>query len=394
MHSRRPWLTGHRILTLVVVAAMTIVLVLTFDAGPAEGATRKACRVRNTDSGQRFTRLQAAVAAAKRGDKLAVRGTCAGHTTIGKRLTIVGQRTKRSGGPQLTGRHKTRVLTVAKGAKVKLRGLAIQRGDSKRGGAILNHGDLTLANVTVRRNRCHLAGVALGKAGGILNRGRLRVNGTSRVQRNWCDSGASAVWNAKSGKVVLGGSSVIGFNGGVYGTAVINDGTFVMTGASAIAHNLAGESVGGVFNSGRFVMRDRSTIKGNDCGDPDYCSTGGVENDRGGTFTMRHHSSIRDSDATGVETKGTFTMHGASTISGNTGWCHGGGVYVSGGRFAMSTSSTITGNRVVDFDGNLICELRGAGLYRKGGRLDGVLCAPGTLANVYANSPDDCYLEA
>ena len=80
-------------------------LTFTLDAGPTEGATGRACRVRNTVSGQTYTGLQAAVNAAQRGDKLAVRGTCAGHTSIGKRLTIVGERTERSGGPQLTGRN-------------------------------------------------------------------------------------------------------------------------------------------------------------------------------------------------------------------------------------------------------------------------------------------------
>ncbi len=129
------------------------------------GRDDKACRVRNASSGQTYTRLQAAVNAARRGDRLVVRGTCVGHTAIGKRLTIVGRRTTRSGGPQLTGRNKDRVLTIAKGARVTLRDLVVTRGDSKWGGGIQNNGDLVLTNVTVRRNRCHLKDVALGKSG-------------------------------------------------------------------------------------------------------------------------------------------------------------------------------------------------------------------------------------
>lgn len=388
---RRLGVTTHAVAMPIVTVAVSLALALTVETGPAAGATGKACRRRNTDSGQTYTRLQAAVNVAQHGDKLAVRGTCAGHTAIGKRLTVVGERTRRSGGPQLSGRNKDRVLTIAKGARVMIRDLVVTQGDSKWGGGIQNNGDLILTNVKVRGNRCQLKDVALGRAGGILNRGRLWLNGASRVQRNWCDDGTAGVWNAKPGTIVLNGSSTIAFNGGVYGGGVDNAGTIIMNDRSAIAHNSAGESTGGVGNSGRFVMRDRSTIKGNGCGDPDYCGTGGVWNGPKGSFTMLDRSSIRDSEPAGVYTAGTFTMKGASTISNNTGWyCdHAGGVHVSGGRFSMTGSSRITGNKL---DPEYApCETRGAGLYHNGGTIHGVRCGPGTPANVYGNTPDDCY---
>ena len=103
--------------------------------------------------------------------------------------------------------------------------------------------------------------MAVGRGGGILNRGTIRANGSTRISRNWCDAGASGVTNM--GRFVFNGSSTIVRNHGVYGTGVNNWGTFVMNGSSSIDGNNSSDSTGGVNNGGTFVMNDASTIRAN-----------------------------------------------------------------------------------------------------------------------------------
>ena len=53
------------------------------------------------------------------------------------------------------------------------------------------------------------------------------------------------------------------------------------------------------------------------------------------------------------------------------------------GTFRMVGTSSISGNTASQ---------SGGGLYRVRGTLTGVSCGPGTYANVYGNSPNDCFL--
>jgi len=57
----------------------------------------------------------------------------------------------------------------------------------------------------------------------------------------------------------------------------------------------------------------------------------------------------------------------------------------------MADTSRIHSNGPADF---AWATARGGGLYNaSGGTLVGVSCGPQTLANVYGNTPDDCYFE-
>ena len=123
-------------------------------------------------------------------------------------------------------------------------------------------------------------------------------------------------------------------------------------------------------------------------------------NAESGTFTMNDTSSIRDNEGDvsgdggsgGVQNLGTFTMRDSSSISGNTALCSQSGVTVRGGTFTMTGDSVITANVAQYLAG--WCEWTGgAGIYHQGGTLVGVSCAPQTYANVYGNTPDDCYIE-
>jgi hypothetical protein len=50
----------------------------------------------------------------------------------------------------------------------------------------------------------------------------------------------------------------------------------------------------------------------------------------------------------------------------------------------MSGTSSISGNTALQ---------SGGGLVRTRGTLTGVSCGPGTYANIYGNSPNDCFLD-
>jgi peptidoglycan/xylan/chitin deacetylase (PgdA/CDA1 family) len=138
-----------------------------------------ACRVRNQRTGAQHKRLGRAAAKARRGDRLVVTGTCAGSTTLGKDLVIVGDRISGSGRPTLDGERKGRVITVRRGAAVTLRGLLIERGRAPEGGAIRNAGWLRLRDTAVRDSRAQVGA-------GIDNRppGVLRLMGSSIVRAN------------------------------------------------------------------------------------------------------------------------------------------------------------------------------------------------------------------
>ena len=77
-------------------------------------------------------------------------------------------------------------------------------------------------------------------------------------------------------------------------------------------------------------------------------------------------------------------MAESSTIRGNKAESGpGGGISVRGGTFKMSGTSSISANTALQ---------SGGGLYALRGILTGVDCGPGTYANVYGNSPNDCFL--
>ena len=191
-----------------------------------------ACRVRNRDSGRARDSLQAAIRAARSGDRLTVRGTCRGATTIGKRVRIRGISNEDSGPPTLTGRKGRRVMSILAGVDVTIRDLAISRGKAERGGGIVNRGKLTLVDVDVRENRATASG------GGILNLGRL----------------------------TLGGETSVRANASVLGAGITNLGTLTLRGATAIRRNVASDDGGGVFNRGHLVMAGDSSIARNESG--------------------------------------------------------------------------------------------------------------------------------
>ena len=394
----------------LAIAAIIVALALdvTLGATSAWAASPSACVVTNTDSGRTYPRLQTAVDAAKPGARLVVRGTCHGGTFINKSITVAGQQTERTGKPILNGGIEallpgsTRVLTIRPGIKVNIRGLVIRNGKATRipnGGGISNKGRLTLRDVVVRGN-------AAVRGGGIYNEGALRMLGRSVVRDNtglypsYLTEVVSGVFN--TGRLVLDDRTRITSNFG--GSGVLNSGTLVMNGSSNISASDFGRGVSGVTNSGTLVMNDASSIS----------EQGPVSNS--GTLVMNDASSIHHNRITGgmsgcgtgqgggVRNTGSLTLNGSASIHHNSVWggcsysqspppydrARGGGVYNSGS-LTMTGASRINDNEAMT-SGSGVRGLGGGVYNASGGTLVGVNCAPHTYANVYGNTPDDCYI--
>jgi hypothetical protein len=413
---------SSRLQRALAAAVSAALLVATLGVSTTLAGTPGDCVVRN--DGRAYKRLQPAVEAARRGDKLTVRGTCRGSTIVDRSIVIVGVRSRSLGQPILSGNGKTRVLRVEPGVGVTVRSLAIVRGKSVvatgdpsaaaarrlngKGGGIINRGTLTLVDVEVSRNTAGQSG--RGAGGGVYNTGTLILRASTRISRNFAPDGGG-VYN--TGTLIMKGSSAVSANGSESAGGVYNAGKLTMAGTSAIRTNGA-EDAGGVYNAGTLVMKGSSTINGNTGGlrgagggvfnagtgkltmndesairgnTSVATPGGGVAND-GGTVRLTDESSISDNTALsggGLDTrgKGSVSLLGFSAIVSNTATEAGGGVAIDGGTLTMAAGSSIRSNTAGK---------PGGGLSRTRGTLKGVSCGPQTYANIYANSPDDCAL--
>jgi hypothetical protein len=420
---------------LIVTAIAVLALLLTQGATSVSAAPPSGCRVRIVATGQTYGTLQAAVDAAKRGDRLTVSGHCLGPTIIDKGLVIEGVEGR--GRPLLDGDREGVTLTIREGVTVKVTDLDIEGGRFQKDGSdrpyhwpagVENHGNLTLRGIVVRRNE----GI------GVENEGRLRLNGDSVVGHNWTVLG-NAVYRPRlpgihnAGSLRLNGTSAVEKNNGV-----ANDGTVILHGASSVnvtrnrgsmtlhdaghvayvenrgALTLDDESgMGTVYNFGTVTMNDASGV------------WGPVTNDSRSSMTLNGSSSIGIGR---VRNNGTLTLNGSASIFGGrwvscgvpSGLCPGdprifGGGVTNGGRLVLNDSSSISGNLVErqglpTFGGGVYMNSsasltmtgsatitgnaagQGGGVYAESGSLlNGVVCGPG--GNVYGNTPDDCYVE-
>jgi hypothetical protein len=401
---------------MAMATIVVLVVGMTLGVATASAGTPGDCVVRNGRTDRAYKRLQPAVEAARRGDRLTVRGTCRGSTIVDRKLAIVGVPSQELGRPILSGAGKGRVLRVEPGITVRLQDLVVlrgkmltSRGKPGYGGGIANRGKLTLVDVEVRRSTAGQSG--RGGGGGVYNTGRLTLRGSTRISGNFAPDGGG-VYN--SGTLLMKGSAAISANGAESGGGVYNEGTLTMSGSSGIRTN-GGEDAGGVTNLGTLTMGGSSTISGNSGGlkgpgggvyngrnanlvmngegairgNTSVATGGGGVANEAGIVRMNDEATINDNTAPsggGLDTwgKGAVTMAESSAIRGNRAESGlGGGVSVRGGAFKMSGTSSISANTALQ---------SGGGLYRLRGTLTGVRCGPHTYANVYDNSPNDCFL--
>ena len=113
---------------MTIAAIVVLAVAVTLGAAPASAGTPGDCVVRNGRVDRAYKRLQPAVDAARRGDRLTVRGTCRGSTIIDRKLAIVGVPSQELGRPILSGAGKGRVLRVEPGILVRVQDLVVLRG--------------------------------------------------------------------------------------------------------------------------------------------------------------------------------------------------------------------------------------------------------------------------
>jgi len=339
-----------RAVSLLLLGALALSAVPSPVASAAGDPVR--CRVRNTTQGTSSRFFRIVVALAEDGDHLRVRGRC--HTrgaAIAKDLVITGV----GEAPTLDGRGRYRVLRVRPGAVVTLRNLTLahgvprnyaQRGYLSGGGAVLNHGRLTLIDSVVTDNDAWFGA-------GIYNIGTLTLI-RSRVSGHG--------WGGPRGEE----GPIQGMGGGIYstGTATLVD--------SVVTRNFTDYDGGGIKNTGTMTLR-RSRVSGNGSnygnplGDP---GSGGIVNT--GRLILIHSRVSRNSGEEGAGIGNTgFLRLVASTVSENhsaTGQGGGGGIYNGGrGTVIIERGSRVTGNDVRIGGGGGIFNRRGGTVIIGGG---------------------------
>jgi predicted outer membrane repeat protein len=291
-----------RIRAALVLAVLSLTLVPTPVAQAGSGIP---CSVRNVTQDTRDTSFRRMVAAAHRGDRLRVRGTCSGGVTIRKDLVIVGV------GPDatLSGRGRSRVLDItprgSHRAHVRLRDIRIARGRSNSQGPVGEGGGIRVRRGILTLTDSIVAGNTGGAGGGI------------------------GVWQgvATMRRTVVQGNTA-GFGGGIWaraGTVTLID--------SVVRGNRA-DLGGGIDNWDASVALVDSTVRGN------TAEFGGGIHTTGDLRLLRSNvrANMASIDGGGIHSDSTNIGDGPydvelveSTLTGNTAGGRGAGILAEGG---------------------------------------------------------------
>jgi hypothetical protein len=241
-------------------------------------------------------------------------------------LTISGNYGSTYNGPS------SRVFEVIQNATVTLSGLTISKGDGVAaispsswdgyGGAILNHGRLTLSGCTVSSSYA-IFGAAGGpsEGGGIFSDGTLTLTSCTVSGNEASDGGG--IYNAGTATVVESAisnnsawpPSNSGYNPLTLGGGIFNHGTMTLSGCT-ISGNFANYRGGGIFNDGNGTLTlSGCTVSGNSASyDGGY--GGAIFND--GTLTVSGCTvSANSMDGIYNDAAGTLTIENSSKITGN-----------------------------------------------------------------------------
>ena len=293
-------------------------------------------------------------------------------------LTIDG-----GSGVILDGDGRSRVLTIASGADVSLKGLTIQHGDANKGGGIYNEGDLTLeADSTVSGNHASEGGGIYNKSGtltlhgtvnnntsggggGIFNHeGSLTIDGT--VSDNTSEHNSGGGIRNESGTLTLTLHGTIGDNTAPNGGGISNsDGNLTIYGT--VSGNMAaGWNGGGIESYGPGVLTLYGTVSGNTA--KQY--GGGIIYGDGGTLTHDGTVSGNTADENGggifIVRTSTLTLKSRALIEGNHCNNNNSGAETGGGLYLRNSSLSCSG---------IDAAIYGSGNYRGSGT--------GTVDNCY-----------
>ncbi|MCF7732297.1 MAG: DUF1573 domain-containing protein [Akkermansiaceae bacterium] len=210
-----------------------------------------------------------------------------GQFLLDKNLTIDGSAFP--GGMTLSGNNASRLFEIASGATVVICALNLTEGFAPEGGAVLNHGELTINRSTVSGNRAADPYALISShGGGIVNYGTLTIN-YSTVSDNRAESydpsdpfgspyGEAGGGVANHGYLTINNSTISGNRasnlnsgfsyfptegGGIanYGAAAINNST--ISGNSAVGQAPAEARGGAIYNYGSSLTLDHVTIAAN-----------------------------------------------------------------------------------------------------------------------------------
>jgi hypothetical protein len=242
----------------------------------------------------------------------------------------------------ISGNNAARIFNVnpanVAGVDVVIRGLTLTRGYNAEGGALQNHGNLSMANSTLAANSAVYGGAidnegnltlagstlvgnyASTDGGGIFNNGRLTVVG-STVTRNTAPYDGGGIDNSIPGVLTITASTIAGNSTDYHGGGILNEGTLTVTNSTLVG-NSAGAEGGGIENYGTLTVTN-STLAGNTAGE-------------GG----------------GIYDVGTMTVTG-STLAGNTATRgSGGGIYGSGSILVSTIVAGNSGSTAPDLSGS------------------------------------------
>ena len=228
-----------------------------------------------------------------------------------------------------------RVFEILPGRAVTIQGLTISNGHppggnpSEPGGGIYNNsGTLTLSDCTLMDNRADQAG------GGIYNTGTLTMSDCTLI-RNRADEVGGGIANRSYGGILTMNNCTVSTNSagngglGGYGGGVFSGGVMTITNCTFRGNTTTGGARGGgIYNAGTSTVSN-STVSGN-LGS----YGGGIYNDGG--ITMLEVTNC--------------------TVSANTAYSRGGGLYNGDGRLIL-THSTLSGN---------VANSSGGGVYNQG----------------------------
>jgi hypothetical protein len=230
--------------------------------GGAPAQAAPACSVWNTTLGTSYvgsgSALTRALAAARSGDHLFVKGTCVGSYRISKNLSLLGNGAQ-TPPTVLDGGGTGRVVGIDPGVTADIGYLTIRHGyaATSGGAGVQNSGTVTLTRVTITANTTPNAG------GGILNLEDMTLVQSS-VTQNVSGFDGGGIYNAgdlTTWRTTISGNRTTGVGGGMFAEGVATLHTSVVTG------NTASDTGGGILTVNSLTL-DRTQVYGNV---PDDC---------------------------------------------------------------------------------------------------------------------------
>jgi len=441
---------ARRASTRITALGITALLLAVVPAVPAVGLSPTACRVTNTTTGKVVRSLPTAVAKAKKGQTLEMRGVCTGPVTIARDLTIRGVRPAGAAVPTIDGAAGGSTIVVTDDVTLRLFRLTVTGGTGTSilgvlmGGGMRVLGRAELTKVTVTGNSAdNGGGIALEGAeliltgstisansatdlgGGIhANQAEIELRGASRVTANSADA-AGGIY-AGPASLSLAGTARVDTNTAVEkgGGILLGGGSFLqMSQSTKVDGNVVSASDGaggGIHSEGAtIILAGAAVVTGNRA-----AYSGGGVSLAGGSLTMRGTSAVRANDADGTAPKGngggvhaigvgaTVVLEDAARIELNDAADAGGGVLiVYGPSLTLSGTAAIAQNTAGGSGGGIYAngatngatiDLRGSatitgnsagstggGVYAWQSTLF-LTCTSGATAAIFGNTPDQC----